>query len=195
MHRPTLSSPRRRTRRALLAAVLPGALAAFALPAAAQAATDVTAVGTEIVVEDTAFKGGANNRLTAETLPGGELRLVDQVGLVAKATGCSQISQLEVRCVRPATSPISKLTVRSRGGNDRLTMLSSLPVRYEGGSDDDAYIGAARPGIRTQVDFSGGGDPGDLADYTLAERRHRRPQERAAQRRPFQRRRQRQHPP
>ena len=172
MHLPTVAGPRRRTRRALLAAAVPAALAAAALPTAAQAAADVTAVGTEIVVEDRTGKfnqGIENNRLVAESLPGGELRLVDQVGLVATAAGCFQISQLEVRCIRPASSPISRLIVRGRGGGDRLTMLGSLPVRYEGGTGDDAYIGAARPGVPTAVDFSGGGDLGDLADYSRAE--------------------------
>jgi hypothetical protein len=124
------------------------------------------------VVEDRTggFKQDAdNNRLVAESLPGGELRLVDQVGLVAKASGCFQISQLEVRCARPSSSPISRLIVRSRGGGDRLTMLGSLPVRYEGGDGDDAYRGGIRPGVPTAVDFSGGGDDGDLADYSFAE--------------------------
>jgi hypothetical protein len=76
---------RRQTRRALLAT----ALAVAALPTAAQAA-EVTAVGTEIIVED---KGGfmvpvQHNRLIAEALPGGELRLVDQVPLVSKTATC-----------------------------------------------------------------------------------------------------------
>jgi hypothetical protein len=172
MHPPALAGPRRRTRRTLLAAALPAALAAAALPAAAHAAADVTAVGTEIVVEDRtgSFKVAPdNNRLVAESLPGGELRLVDQVGLVAKAAGCFQISQLEVRCLRPASSPISKLIVRSRGGGDRLTVRGSLPVRYEGGPGDDAYRGGVQPGVPTAVDFSGGGEPGDIADYSFAE--------------------------
>ena len=171
MHR-SPARPCGRTRRAVLAA-LPVALTAAALPAAAQAAADVTAVGTEIVVEDNTSskftQGIENNRLVAETLPGGELRLVDQVGLAAKATGCFQVSGVEVRCVRPASSPISRLVFRGRGGGDRLTMLGSLPVRYEGGTGDDAYIGATRPGVPTAVDFSGGGDLGDLADYSRAE--------------------------
>jgi len=173
MHRSTVAGPRRRTRSAILAAALPAALAAAALPAAAaHAAAEVSAVGTEIVVEDRTgtFKEGVeSNRLVAESLPGGELRLVDQVGLVAKASGCFQVSQREVRCLRPASSPISKLIVRGRGGGDRLTMLGSLPVRYEGGDGDDAYRGGVRPGVPTAVDFSGGGEPGDLADYSFAE--------------------------
>jgi hypothetical protein len=169
MHRPIHTGPRRRTRRRLLAVVLPAALALAALPAAAQAAADVTSVGTEIVVEDNTGRFSDNNRLVAESLPGGELRLVDQVGLVANTAGCFQITPLEVRCTRPASSPISKLVVRGRGGNDRLTMLGSLPARYEGGDGDDAYVAATRPGVPTAVDFSGGGDPGDLADYTRAE--------------------------
>jgi hypothetical protein len=39
MHLPTLAGPRRRTRRAVLAAFVPVALAAAALPAGASAAT------------------------------------------------------------------------------------------------------------------------------------------------------------
>ena len=167
MHRSTHAGSRRRARRALLAAAVPAVLAVVG-PAAAQAA-DVTAVGTEIVVEDTTSFHADSNRLTAESLPGGELRLVDQVGLVAKAAGCFQLSPTEVRCLRPASSPISKLTFRGRGGGDRLTMLGSLPVRYEGGGGDDAYIGATLPGVPTQVDFSGGGQLGDLTDYSRAE--------------------------
>ena len=79
--------PRRRTRRALLAT----ALAVVALPAAAAQAAEVTAVGTEIVVEDNAGPfgvGAQDDRLIAEALPGGELRLVDQVPLVSKTATC-----------------------------------------------------------------------------------------------------------
>ena len=169
MHRPIHTGPRRRTLRRLLAVALPAALVLAALPAAAQAAADVTSVGTEIVVEDNTGRFSDNNRLVAESLAGGELRLVDQVGLKTTAAGCFQITSLEVRCTRPASSPISRLIVRGRGGNDRLTMLGSLPVRYEGGDGDDAYVAATRPGVPTAVDFSGGGDPGDLADYSRAE--------------------------
>ena len=164
MHRHPARSLRRARR--IIAAT---ALAAVALPAAASQAADVTSVGTAIVVEDRVGRTGQPNRITAEALPGGELRLVDQVALVAKAPGCFQVTTFEVRCVRPASSPISELTVRTFGQGDRFRMLGSLPVRYEGGSGDDAYIGAARPGVPTQVDFAGGGDLGDLADYTLAE--------------------------
>jgi uncharacterized membrane protein len=52
MHYRTVAGQRRRTRRALLAAALPATLAVVALPAAAAQAAEVTAVGTEIVVED-----------------------------------------------------------------------------------------------------------------------------------------------
>ena len=82
---------RRQTRRALLAV----AVAVAALPAAAAQAADVTAVGTEIVVEDKTgpFGVGATaNRLIAESLPGGELRLVDQVPLVSKTDTCVNLS-------------------------------------------------------------------------------------------------------
>ena len=80
----------RRTRRIIVAT----ALAAVALPAVAQAA-DVTAAGTEIVVEDRVGRTGQPNRITAEALPGGELRLVDTVALVNKAASCVQVTALE----------------------------------------------------------------------------------------------------
>ena len=102
MHRPTHTGRRRRTRRRLLAVALPAALVLAALPAAAQAAADVTSVGTEIMVEDNTGRFSDNNRLVAESLAGGELRLVDQVGLNTTAAGCFQITSLEVRCTRPA---------------------------------------------------------------------------------------------
>jgi hypothetical protein len=155
----------RRARRALLAA----ALAVAALPAAADAA-EVTAAGTEIVVED---KGGfmvapQHNRLIAEALPGGELRLVDQVPLVSKTPTCLNVTPTEVRCIRPSTSPISKLVFRANGGDDQLRPAGSLPIAYKGGDGDDLYVGA-RTAAGTRVDFEGGSADDDLAHYTNAE--------------------------
>jgi len=170
MHLPTRAGSRRRTRRALLAAALPAALAATALPAAAQAA-DVTAVGTEIVVDDNTGRfgqGEADNRLITEALPSGELRLVDRVPLVSRTATCVAVSSFELRCIRPSTSPISQLVYRARGGDDQLRPAGSLPIRFEGGSGHDLYVGA-RSGAGTRVEFLGGGDDfGDLAHYTNA---------------------------
>ncbi len=158
-------STRRQARRALLAA----AVAVAALPAAAQAA-EVTAVGTEIIVED---KGGfmvstQHNRLIAEALPGGELRLVDQVPLVSKTPTCLNVTSTEVRCIRPSTSPISKLVFRAGDGNDQLRPAGSLPIEYDAGKGDDLYVGA-RTAAPTRVDFQGDIDGGDLAHYTNAQ--------------------------
>jgi hypothetical protein len=164
MHLPTVAGARRRAPRALLAAA---AVAITALPAAAQAA-EVSSIGTEIVVQERSGRIAEINRVTAESLPSGELRLVDQAPLVSKASSCLQVTEFEVRCIRPLTAPITKLTVRTGGRDDRFRMFGSLPVRYEGGTGDDAYVGGGRPGTPTRVDFSGGGDPGDLADYSLA---------------------------
>jgi hypothetical protein len=171
MHRPTLAGPRRRTRRALLAAALPAALAATALPAAAQAA-EVTAVGTEIVVDDNGGKfslGLEDNRLIVEALPSGELRLTDQVPLVVKTSTCLPVTGFEVRCVRPSNSPISRLVYNARSGDDQLRPTGSLPIRFAAGSGDDLYVGA-RNGAGTRVEFVGGGNfaDRDLAHYTNA---------------------------
>ena len=156
---------RRQARRALLAT----ALAVAALPAAAAQAAEVTAVGTEIVVEDRTgpFGVGAQaNRLIAEALPGGELRLVDQVELTSSSPTCVNVTTVEVRCVRPSSSPISKLVFRAHGGDDQLRASGSLPMAFEGGNGDDLYVGA-RTASPTRVDFKGGlGD--DLAHYTNA---------------------------
>jgi hypothetical protein len=169
MHYRTVAGPRRRTRRALLAAALPATLAVVALPAAAQAA-EVTAVGTEIVVEDRAgfMVPTQHNRLIAEALPGGELRLVDQVPLVSKTATCLNVTSTEVRCIRPSSSPISKLIFRAGPGNDQLRPAGSLPIEYKGGDGDDLYVGA-RTAAGTRVNFEGGIDQGDLAHYTNAE--------------------------
>ena len=156
---------RRQTRRALLAT----ALAVVALPAAAAQAAEVTAVGTEIVVEDRRgfMDPIQHNRLIAEALPGGELRLVDQVPLVSKTPTCLNVTSTEVRCIRPSTSPISKLVYRAGDGNDQLRPAGSLPIEYKGGDGDDLYVGA-RTAAGTRVDFEGGIDAGDLAHYTNA---------------------------
>src|SRR5688500_3755857 len=117
MHKSSRRSPAR-ARRVIVAA----ALAVAALPAAAQAA-DVTAVGTEIVVHDNAGRfgqGAEENRIIAEALPGGELRLVDQAPLVSKTDTCVNVTPLEVRCIRPSTSPISKLTIQAGARDDQL---------------------------------------------------------------------------
>jgi len=158
---------RRQARRAILAA----AVAVAALPAAAAQAADVTAVGTEIVVEDKTgpFGIGAQaNRLIAEALPGGELRLVDQVPLVSKTPTCVNLTPEELRCIRPSSSPISKLVFRAHGGNDQLRASGSLPIDYHAGKGDDLYVGA-RTAAPTRVDFKGDIDGGDLAHYTNAQ--------------------------
>jgi Ca2+-binding RTX toxin-like protein len=158
---------RRPARRALLAA----AVAVAALPAATAQAAEVTAIGTEIVVEDKTgpFGVGAQaNRLIAEALAGGELRLVDQVPLVSKTPTCVNLTPEELRCIRPSSSPISKLVFRARGGNDQLRASGSLPIEYDAGKGDDLYVGA-RTAAPTRVDFKGDIDGGDLAHYTNAQ--------------------------
>lgn len=162
-----LRTTRRRARRALLAV----AAAVAALPAAAAQAADVTAVGTEIVVEDKTGPfglGATDNRLIAESLPGGELRLVDQVPLASKTATCVNLTPEELRCIRPSNSPISKLVFRAHGGNDQLRASGSLPMVFDAGRGDDLYVGA-RTAAPTAVEFKGDIDGGDLAHYTNAQ--------------------------
>ncbi len=161
MSRSTTRSPRR-ARRILFAT----ALAAVALPAAAAEAAEVTASGPEIVVEDRSGRGVETNRILAEALPGGELRLTDQRPLVSKTPTCVPLTDFEVRCVRPSTSPITKLTVRAGGDHDHLRVSGSLPIRYEGGTGDDTYFGG-RTAAPTRVDFAGG-DGNDFATYAAS---------------------------
>jgi Ca2+-binding RTX toxin-like protein len=158
--------PLRRARLIIAAA----ALAVAALPAAAQAA-EVTAVGTEIVVDDNGGKfnrGGEDNRLIVEAVPGGELRLTDQVPLVVKTSTCLAVDDFEVRCVRPSNSPISRLVYKARSGDDQLRPSGSLPIRFEAGPGGDLYVGA-RSGAGTRVEFLAGDDfESDHAHYTNA---------------------------
>ena len=137
------------------------------------AAAEVTLAGTEIVVTDTTgFKERPeDNRLIAEALPSGELKLIDQVALVSKTSTCLAVSSFELRCIRPSNSPISKLVYRAHAGDDQLRPAGSLPIRFEAGDGADLYVGA-RSGAGTRVEFVDDDEDSvrdlDLAHYTNA---------------------------
>jgi hypothetical protein len=99
---------RGRTRRLLLAAALPPAFAATALPSAADAAS-VFASGDSVAVLDRSFVGGSTeaNDVTvrAEPISSGSLIFVtDQAGVTTESGGsCFRVSASEARCPFPAT--------------------------------------------------------------------------------------------
>ena len=149
-----MHSPRARSLRRARRTMIAVALAVAALPAAAAQAAEVTLAGIEIVVTDTTgFKERLeDNRLIAEALPSGELKLIDQVPLASKTSTCLAVSSFEVRCIRPSNSPISKLVYRARAGDDQLRPAGSLPIRFEAGDGADLYVGA-RSAAGTRVEF------------------------------------------
>src|SRR5688572_3089103 len=77
MHLPTIAGPRRRTRRALLAAVLPAVLAAIVLPAAAHAAT--VELGADGTLKYRAAVGEINGLIVSES--GGSVAVQDKAGV------------------------------------------------------------------------------------------------------------------
>ena len=168
-----MHSPRARSLRRARRTMIAVALAVAALPAAAAQAAEVTLAGTEIVVTDTTgFKERPeDNRLIAEALPSGELKLIDQVPLASKTSTCLAVSSFEVRCIRPSNSPISKLVYRARAGDDQLRPAGSLPIRFEAGDGADLYVGA-RSAAGTRVEFVDDDEDSvrdlDLAHYTNA---------------------------
>ncbi len=180
MHHPTLAGPRRRTRRALLAAALPAALAAVALPSAAQAASvsDVP-IGSgkrAVLVFDRSFTGGSTeaNDVTvrAEPISSGSLIVVtDRAGVTADGGSCFRFSATEARCPVPSDAEVD---VNLAGGDDRM----QYQARHRGtvglGSGSDALLAGTRElngagGLLEPVSY-GGGTGTDTINYINADR-------------------------
>jgi Ca2+-binding RTX toxin-like protein len=146
MHLPTPAVPRRRTRRALLAAALPAALAAAALPAAASAATVETSPDNSRIIYRGA--GGENNSLNITTIGSG-IEIKDFAGVTERSGICSQFSASTVRC-----ASVSAIDASLGDRNDSTSIRVSTPVFVDGGAGDDSFIAGQSP-TRTRVDYRG----------------------------------------
>ncbi len=143
--------------RARLAAVLPAALAALALPGAAEA-TSVGVEGTVLQVSGSA----AANAVSLSQRADGRLLIADAREAVAAGTGCTSVSG-GVLC-----SGANRVSIALGSADDVLSTTTSLPTRLFGGDGDDTLVTGTGPSA-SKVDFTG--DAGrDTIDYAAATR-------------------------
>jgi hypothetical protein len=154
------AAPRRRTRRALLAAVLPAAVAAFVLPAAAGAATTVELSGGTLSYRADTEK---TNTVAVRDLAGA-VEVRDLRGVTARGVLCVNVDPLTVRCGLGT----QRLSALLGDRNDSITIRASFPADIDGGAGEDTYIGAFGP-EPTRVRYIGGAGF-DAADYVNADR-------------------------
>jgi hypothetical protein len=147
-----------RARRLMLPAVAALTMAAFALPAAADAAVLTEPAGSD---RYTLLTGpGETNKVRVADDGPGFIRVSDQLPLAEDTSGCQSVSRTELRC--PA-QPTRSLTLLLGAGADRAEIATTRRVTVEGGSGSDTYAGGLTAGS-SQVVFRGGPDK-DLADY------------------------------
>jgi hypothetical protein len=150
--------PRRRLRRALVAA----ALAACALPATASAAVVEEAADGTLVYR--AAAGESNNLSVSDPQGNGALEIRDLTGLTDRTPLCSQVSSIRVRCAIGIRLSEARLGDR----NDNFAIGVADQVVVDGGPGDDAYT-AATAVAGSRVVF-GGGDGRDSVSYSNADR-------------------------
>jgi len=174
MHLPTLAGPRRRTRRALLAAALPAALAAIALPSAANAAfvgDGVVSTGVHVVsVLDRSFTGGSTeaNDVTVR-VEGDSLVIRDSAGITIGSGGeCIRVTTDEARCPRS----VRDIQVNLAGGDDDVEYRAPQGGFVELGADRDSVTGGRREasGLRIEPVTYRGGPGADAINYAGADR-------------------------
>jgi hypothetical protein len=154
---------RRRPRRALLAAAVPAAVAAFALPAAADAATTVELSGGTLSYRADSEK---TNTVSVRDLAGA-VEVRDLRGVTARGVLCVNVDPLTVRCGLGT----QRLQAFLGDRNDSITIRASFPADIDGGPGEDTYIGAFGP-EPTRVRYIGGAGF-DTADYVNANGRIR----------------------
>jgi Ca2+-binding RTX toxin-like protein len=161
----------RRARRALLAAAVPAALAATALPAAADAATvRVVGVGPTAVpqLQYTAAAGESNDLRVAFT--GTHIHIRDSVPITA-GIGCV-IDETDAAICTPGQFQ-DRYSLGD--GRDTVRYLAPHAARVDLGADDDTYFGALRKdsigtnGLVVQDADVIGGTGNDLVTYRSAQ--------------------------
>jgi RTX calcium-binding nonapeptide repeat (4 copies) len=155
MHLPTRTGPRRRTRRALVAA----ALAACALPAGASAA----------VIEDVdgalTYRASSQetNTVTVRNLNGG-MEVSDLRGVSSRTPLCVTVTATTVRCATGVA--LRRVLLGDR--NDRAEILVPDQMQVDGGLGDDTFI-AGGGQAASRVDYVGNGGF-DRISYANADR-------------------------
>jgi Ca2+-binding RTX toxin-like protein len=173
MSLPDFAGPRRRTRRALLAAALPAALAAVALPSAAEAAI-VSATQDSVTVFDRGIVPGGRvetNDVTVRAEFRSTFNLVivtDKAGVTSSGL-CSAVSATEAQC---PVNRAAQIDVTLGGGEDRMEYRARHPGNVSLGAGVDTLFGGTRETAGQsleRVNYSGGSGH-DTLSYIKAPR-------------------------
>ena len=166
MHHPILAGPRRRTRRALLAAALPVAIAAVALPSAAHAATaEVINASANGVLGYTAGDGEVNN--VRVSISGNRLVISDSAPITAR-NGCTLNALGDAEC----PIGVDSISMVLRDENDVVQYAAPHVGVVVGEDGDDTFLGGVREAAgRTIQPVSFLGRAGrDTISYRFADR-------------------------
>jgi hypothetical protein len=157
----TRNRSRRRIRRALVAALIPAALAATALPAVAQAGTVEEAAGGTLLYR--AAAGEINNVSVTNPLSSA-IEIRDLTGITSRTSLCAQASSIRVRCALG----IRLSEVRLGDRNDGFAIGVPGAVVVDAGPGNDSYT-AVNVTLSSSVDYRGG-DGFDHVSYSNADR-------------------------
>ena len=135
-------------RRALLAATVSVAAAAYALPAAAHAAKVEEAPGGTLRFIG---EGGEQNILSVTRPSNGAIELQNLGGISTRTPLCTQVSNLRVRCALG----IQLSDVQLGGGNDLASIAVSDRMVVDGGTGNDSVEPGRAPG-GSRVTYVGG---------------------------------------
>ena len=167
MHLAIPAGPRRRTRRALLAAAVPAILAAMGLPTAAQASSIHINNGTLFVQDPPIGQFQTAHNSVHARIEGSFLRITDSAGISVPfaGQGCAPVSTTDATC---SLSLVRQISAALGPGNDTWRSDIATPVSLFGGSGNDTYVRGLGSFV-SRVDFQG--DTGiDQASYALADR-------------------------
>jgi hypothetical protein len=155
-----------RTRRVLLAAALSVGCAAFALPAAAEAATVAMNPATPGVLSYEAAPGETNQVFIR--VDGTQLRISDNTAPITAGNGCALDAFGTARCPISVGSVILQLGDR----NDRVEYAAPHQASIVGDSGNDLFLGGLRrpaPGRGIEPAFYFGGLGQDTISYQFAD--------------------------
>jgi Ca2+-binding RTX toxin-like protein len=135
-------------------------LAAFAIPAAAQAAT-VELEGTTLKYRGAA---GQLNSLNV-TMFGSAVEIKDFAGLTSRTNLCANVTTATVRC---AIGVVQRIDADLGDRNDSTSIRTPIPVVVKGGSGNDSFAGGNSP-TATNIAYHGGVGT-DVMTYVPADR-------------------------
>ena len=173
MSLPDFAGPRRRTRRAVLAAALPAALAAVALPSTAEAAI-VNATQSSVTVFDRGILPGSQSEINDVTVRA-EARSTFNMVIVTDKAGvtsggiCTRVSATEAQC---PVNRDAQIDVTLGAGDDRMEYRARHPGNVSLGADVDTLFGGTRESAGQsleRVNYSGGSGH-DTISYVKAPR-------------------------